>query len=90
MITFKDLINEVSLKKVEKWRDGKKVRVTQCTDSDGTAAEGYKQEDGKCVKMSPDELKQRTKSAIKAARSRKSQQSQINRKRAKTMDKKAD
>jgi len=65
-------LNESRFKKVV--RDGKIVKKLKCKD-------GYKAQDGKCVKISATESRTRAKAAKKAARSRKGKKTQSNRAR---------
>ena len=87
MIKFSDYLNEVNLKKVKIIKNGKKVIVKKCLDSDGNLAHGYKKENNKCVKMSSSEKLTRSKAAKKNQRKLKSKQSQINKKRQKSLNK---
>lgn len=73
-----DSINENVIKKVI--RHGKLVRKVSCK-------KGWKSVHGKCVKMTPSEIRVRSKSAKKSARKRKSKQTIINKKRERSMKK---
>ena len=79
MITYLQLIE--ALKKSIVYRDGKKKLLKK------TDKEGYKTVDGKEVKMSSKERKNRSISSKKAAKKKKGQQSKISKLRAKTMKK---
>lgn len=61
-------------------RDGKKQRKLVCPS-------GYKAKNGKCVKMTADELRKRSRSQKKASRKRKSKQTQTNKKRQRSLKK---
>ena len=70
-----------TIKKVKVVRDGKK-KIIKKTDRDG-----YKIVDGKEIKMSPKELKNRSKSAKKGAKKAKTKSSHANMQRKKSMKK---
>ena len=72
-------LEEIKMKTVV--RDGKKKKVP-------VPKEGYKVVDGKYVKMSSKEKTKRSKSATKAAKGKKSKQSQITKKRNKSIKRK--
>lgn len=75
-------ITEAAPKKVKVFRAGKKVTKLACP-------AGFKVDGTKCVKMSAQELRTRSKAAIKSARKRRGKNAQAARKRAKTMAKRA-
>jgi hypothetical protein len=79
MITYLELIE--ALKKSIVYRDGKK-KILKKSDK-----EGYKTVDGKEVKMSSKERKNRSISSKKAAKKKKGQQGSINRAREKSIKK---
>ena len=71
-----------SIKKVKVVRNGKKITVKKST------KDGYKIKDGKEVKMSSSEKKNRKKAQKKASKKRKTKSASSARKRAKSMKKK--
>lgn len=77
-------LDEVMAVRKTTFRGGKKAVIYDCPP-------GYKlADDGRtCQKLSPQELRARKKGALKGARKRKSHQGAINRKRARTMAKRA-
>jgi hypothetical protein len=73
-------LNERKLKKVV--RGGKIIKKIQCKD-------GYKAVGNKCVKQSASEKRLRKKAARKAAKKRKGKEVRMNKKRARSMRKRA-
>ena len=63
----------------DKTREGEKVRELDCPD-------GYKAEDGRCVKMAAREMKNRSRSANKAKRVQGNKQKYIDKKRLDTIE----
>jgi hypothetical protein len=80
---YKELIEGAKLKKKKVFKPDekgnlKKVLKKYCADSDGSVAKGFKIVDGKqCKKMTPDEVKTKTKAMKKVMKTKKKNSTKI-------------